>query len=142
MPFQDDAGFPGADRLIWNGVSRRWFCLVDGMASSQVRASALTGQSLAIPKDGYWLGLSCVPRVWWWSGGSWGGTTRRVSMDRLAATLIFAGWDRTSAKRRKVPLTTVARHKPRHSLFGDRFLQRRRPGASHGCAHLLGRSRG
>jgi len=26
-------------------------------------------------------------------------------VDRLAATLIFAGWDRTSAMRRKVPLT-------------------------------------
>jgi hypothetical protein len=89
------------------------------MAASQVRASALTGQSLAISKE-VLAGFAVGTQVWWWSGGSWGGTTRRVSMDRLAATLIFAGWDRTSAKRRKVPLATVAGRKPRHSLFGDR----------------------
>src|SRR6266702_3174835 len=38
-------------------------------------------------------GLWCVPRVWWWPGGSWGGTRRRASVDRLPAKLIFAGWD-------------------------------------------------
>jgi hypothetical protein len=58
--------------------------------------------------------------VWWWPGGSWEGTTRRVSMDRLPAKLIFAGWDRTSAKRRKVPLTTVAWQWPWHRVHGDR----------------------
>jgi hypothetical protein len=35
------------------------------------------------------------------------GTTRRGGVDRLAATLMFAGWDRRSVMRRKVPLTRV-----------------------------------
>src|SRR6266516_424151 len=46
------------------------------------------------------------------------------SMDRLPTILIFAGWDRMSARRRKVPLTTVASasgwDRPRHSVHGDR----------------------
>jgi hypothetical protein len=46
--------------------------------------------------------------LWWWSGSLGDGTTRRDGVDRLAATLIFAGWDRTSAMRRKVPLTKLA----------------------------------
>src|SRR5918912_2204038 len=62
-------------------------------------------------------------------------------MDRLAATLIFAGWDRTSAKRRKVPLTTVAWHRPRHSLFGDRSCSGGVPARRTNRVHLLGRSR-
>src|SRR6266511_343123 len=77
------------------------------MVSRQARAPTLTGQSLEISKDGCWLAFAVRARVWWWPGGSWDGTTRRDSVDRLAATLIFAGWDRRSAKRRKVPLTTV-----------------------------------
>jgi hypothetical protein len=83
-------------------------------------SSALAGQSLEISKDGCWLAFVVRARVWWWPGGSWGGTTRRDSVDRLAATLIFAGWDRRSAKRRKVPLTTVAWHGPWHRVHGGR----------------------
>ena len=41
-------------------------------------------------------------------------------MDRLPAILIFAGWDRTSARRRKVPLTTVASHRARQRVHGGR----------------------
>jgi hypothetical protein len=58
------------------------------------------------------------------------GTTRRDGVDRLAATLIFAGWDRTSAMRRKVPLTSFATARPWHPAPGDRSCPRRRPGAS------------
>jgi hypothetical protein len=41
-------------------------------------------------------------------------------VDRLAATLIFAGWDRTSAMRRKVPLTKFATARSWHRALGDR----------------------
>jgi hypothetical protein len=60
--------------------------------------------------------------VLWWrrSGGLRDGTTRRDGVDRLAATLIFAGWDRTSAMRRKVPLTRFATARPWHRAPGDR----------------------
>jgi hypothetical protein len=59
--------------------------------------------------------------LWWWrSGGLGDGTTRRDGVDRLAATLIFAGWDRTSAMRRKVPLTRFATVRPWHRAPGDR----------------------
>ena len=79
--------------------------------------------------------------LWWWrSGGVGDGTTRRDGVDRLAATLIFAGWDRTSAMRRKVPLTRFAMARPWHRALGGSVLQRRRPGASWSF-HLLGRSR-
>src|SRR5512132_2457050 len=58
---------------------------------------------------------------WWWRSGSLrDGTTRRDGVDRLAATLIFAGWDRTSAMRRKVPLTKFAMARPWHRALGDR----------------------
>jgi hypothetical protein len=93
--------------LIWNGLSRRCSCLVDGMVSRQ--ASICADRAVAGDIEGRVLaGVWVRVRVWWWPGGSWGGTTRRVRMDRLAAKLIFADWDRTSARRRKVPLTTVA----------------------------------
>src|SRR6266508_81506 len=90
------------------------------MVSRQARAPTLTGQSLEISKDGGWLAFAVRARVWGWPGGSLGFTTRRDSVDRLPATLILAGWDRRSAKRRKVHLTTVAWHRPRHRVHGDR----------------------
>src|SRR5215207_11636957 len=46
-------------------------------------------------------------RVRGWSCG-WVGTTRRGMVDRRTTTLMYAGWDRRSAIRRKVPLTRNA----------------------------------
>jgi len=43
----------------------------------------------------------------WWPGG-WVGTARRDVVDRQATTLMYAGRDRRSAIRRKVPLTRNA----------------------------------
>ncbi len=40
--------------------------------------------------------------VWWWPGGRVG-TTRQGMVDRQTTTLMYAGWDRRSAIRRKVP---------------------------------------
>jgi hypothetical protein len=74
------------------------------------------------------------------SGSLWDGTTRRDGVDRLAATLILAGWDRTSAIRRKVPLTSFASARPRQRTPGDRSCSGGVP-ARGGRGHLLGRSR-
>lgn len=98
--------------LIWNGLSRRRFCLVDGMVCGQ-RA----GRAGARDRAGGWR--SGV--LWWWRSGSLGdGTTRRDGVDRLTATLLFAGWDRTSAMRRTLPLTRFATAWPWHRAPGDR----------------------
>ena len=80
----------------------------------------------------------CVAR--WGSGCCWGKTTRRDGVDRLTATLIFADWDRTSAIRRKVPLTRFASVRPRQRTPGDRSCSGGVP-ARRGRGHLLGRSR-
>jgi hypothetical protein len=66
------------------------FCLVDGMVSRQVGASALTAQWLEASEVVVaGVGGACPGLVV--AGRLLGGTTRRVSGDRLAATLIFAG---------------------------------------------------
>src|SRR5829696_7436380 len=69
-----------------------------------------------------------------------GGRCSPDGVDRLAATLIFAGWDRTSAMRRKVPLTKFATARPWHRALGDRSCSGGVP-ARRGRGHLLGRSR-
>jgi hypothetical protein len=43
------------------------------------------------------------PRRWWWAGSEVS-TMRRRAVVRLAATLMFAGRDRRSGIRRKLPL--------------------------------------
>src|SRR6266536_4740570 len=49
------------------------------------------------------------------------GTTRRGVVDRSTTTLMYAGWDRRSAIRRKVPLTrNAAGQAGAHNTFGDR----------------------
>ena len=55
----------------------------------------------------------------WWAGSE-ASTMRRRTVVRLAATLMFAGRDRMSAIRRKLPLTSFASAQPRHSAAGDR----------------------
>jgi hypothetical protein len=118
--------------LIWNGLSRRRFCLVDGMVCGQQASRAGARDRLG----GWWSGV-----LWWWRSGSLRDpTTRRDGVDRLAATLIFAGWDRTSAMRRKVPLTRFATARPWHRALGDRSCSGGVP-ARRGHVHLLGRSR-
>ena len=52
-------------------------------------------------------GCAGAGQGWRWSG-SRGGTPRRDVVDRRTATLMYAGWDRRSAMRRKVPLTSHA----------------------------------
>src|SRR5829696_7918128 len=59
-------------------------------------------------------------RVRGWSCG-WVGTTRRGMVDRRTTTLMYAGWDRRSAIRRKVPLTrNAAGQAGAHNTDGDR----------------------
>jgi hypothetical protein len=53
-------------------------------------------------------------------------------VDRRTATLMYAGWDRRSAMRRKVPLTSCAPAEPAQSTGGDSVLRRRHPGAGYG----------
>jgi hypothetical protein len=125
---------PDMERLVKAMVlPGRWHGFKTG------ESPTLTGQSLEISKDGCWLAFAVRARVWWWPGGSWDGTTRRDSVDRLSATLLFAGWDRTSAKRRKVPLTTVAWQWPWHRVHGDRSWGGGVP-ARRTDVHLLCRS--
>jgi hypothetical protein len=51
----------------------------------------------------------------------WVGTTRRGMVGRRATTLMYAGWDRRSAIRRKVPLTrNAAGQAGAHRTDGDR----------------------
>jgi hypothetical protein len=59
-----------------------------------------------------------VPGRGW--AGSVVGTPRRGMVDRRTATLMYAGRDRRSATRRKVPLTKRAPAWPAHSAHGDR----------------------
>src|SRR5215203_7023653 len=47
------------------------------------------------------------PARWWWTGPVVG-MTRRRGVGRLPARLMYAGWDRRSAVRRKGPLTKYA----------------------------------
>jgi hypothetical protein len=56
---------------------------------------------------------------WGWPG-SVIGTPRRGMVDRRTATLMYAGRDRRSAPRRKVPLTKRAPAWPAQSTHGDR----------------------
>ena len=56
----------------------------------------------------------------WWRPGSLVGTPRRGMVGRRTATLMYAGRNRRSATRRKVPLTKRAPAEPSHSTGGDR----------------------
>ncbi len=85
---------------MWSGLSRELFCLVDGMVLAQVK-TALVARS-----PGWHVhrrGGGARPG-WGWPG-SVIGTPRRGMVDRRTATLMYAGRDRRSATRRKVPLT-------------------------------------
>jgi len=85
-------------------------------------------EPLALPREG-----SLVSPHWWWAGSEML-TTRRRTVVRLTATLIFAGRDRMSVIRRKVPLTSCASARPRHSAAGDRSCN----GGSPACREQLG----
>src|SRR5215211_8450915 len=75
------------------------------------------------------------PVGWWWAGPVVG-MTRRRGMGRLPARLMFAGWDRRSAVRRKVPLTS---HAPAlawwHRTGGDRPCNGGAPARHGGHGH-------
>jgi hypothetical protein len=75
------------------------------------------------------------PARWWWAGPVVG-MTRRRGMGRLPARLMFAGWDRRSAVRRKVPLTS---HAPGlawwHRTAGDRPCSGGAPACHGGLDH-------
>jgi hypothetical protein len=60
---------------------------------------------------------------------------RRRTVVRLAATLMFAGWDRMSGIRRKLPLTSFASALPRHSAAGDRSCNGGSPAHRGGLGH-------
>jgi hypothetical protein len=88
------------------------FCLVVGMVLGQETASAGRASWWLL-----WVGLGGW--VWWWPGGGVG-TTRGGMVDRRATTLMYAGWDRRSVIRRKVPLTrNAAGQTGGHSRNGD-----------------------
>jgi hypothetical protein len=93
--------------------------------------------------------LGEAPCWWRWFGsprglGRWAGsqigTPRRGVVDRRTATLLYAGWDRRPAMRRKVPLTrrAPAPRQPSHRTGGDRSCSggapARRAAASHPAA--------
>jgi hypothetical protein len=81
-------------------------------------------------------------RSQWGRPSSVVGATRRGGMDRQAATLMYAGRDRRSAIRRKVPLTSVVSGQAgRHSRNGDRSCHGGAPAHRDDGVHLLGRSR-
>src|SRR6266545_2258573 len=78
-----------------------------------------SGAGSAGRRDAGWRARG-VERAWWWPGG-WVGTTRRGMVDRPTTTLMYAGWDRRSAIRREVPLTSnAAGLAGAHNTFGDR----------------------
>jgi len=118
--------------LIWNGLSRRRFAWWTGWVRGMRAGHAGSVWSGARSWSGRAIG--------WWPGHSRDGATRRDGVDRLTATLIFAGWDRTSAIRRKVPLTRFASARPWHRAPGDRSCSGGVP-ARRARGHLLGRSR-
>jgi GTP-binding protein EngB required for normal cell division len=103
-----------ADYLMWNGLSRGLFCLVDGMVWGG-RTGAVGARQVA---DGM---ADAGEGSGWWGPSSPVGTTCRGGMDRQAATLMYAGRNRRSAIRRKVPLTSVVSGQTGgHSSDGDR----------------------
>jgi hypothetical protein len=71
----------------------------------------------------------------WRGAGSEVSTMRRRTVVRLAATLMFAGWDRMSGIRRKLPLTSFASALPRHSAAGDRSCNGGSPAHGGGLGH-------
>jgi hypothetical protein len=60
---------------------------------------------------------------------------RRRTVVRLSATLMFAGWYRMSGIRRKLPLTSFASARPRHSAAGDRSCNGGTPAHREGLGH-------
>jgi hypothetical protein len=65
-----------------------------------------TGSSIVVRLLPFCWAASPLPSGgWWWGSGSESSTMRRRAVVRLAATLMFAGWDRMSGIRRKLPLT-------------------------------------
>src|SRR4029450_10312057 len=106
--------------------------LVDGVVCRQVSRSRVSVGALD-GADGEGRCAAC----WWGPGGFGDGTAGRDNVARLPATLIFAGWDRTSAIRRKVPLTKVASAKPWHRALGDRSCSGGVPARPAGRGHLL-----
>jgi hypothetical protein len=86
-----------------------------------------------------WGGRQSPPRRW---PGSPIGKPRRGMVDRRTATLMYAGRDRRSATRRKVPLTKCAPATPAQSTHGDRSCSggapARRAAGGHRGADLSG----
>jgi hypothetical protein len=90
------------------------FRLVDGVVLGQ-GAAAWTALGDRVVG---WCAVA-EPVRWWPSSRV--GTTRRGMVDRQATTLMYAGRDRRSALRRKVPLTrNAAGRTGTHNTDGDR----------------------
>ena len=92
------------------------FCLVDGVVLGQ---GAAAREALGRRDAGWGARGGGAHARWWPCGGV--GTTRRGMVDRRTTTLMYAGWDRRSAIRRKVPLTrNAAGQAGTQNTFGDR----------------------
>jgi hypothetical protein len=96
---------------MWSGLSRRlfpgrWHDFGAGEDSARCARSWFIGGWRSRPGWG-WAGLVV-------------GTPRRGMVDRRTATLMYAGRNRRSAPRRKVPLTKRAPAWPAQSTHGDR----------------------
>jgi hypothetical protein len=87
---------------MWNGLSRErlawWMAWLSGRA---------TDGAVLVEARRWWLLGREIVAVSRGRPGWVIGTSRRGGVDRLAATLMFAGRDRRSVMRRKVPLTSV-----------------------------------
>ena len=76
-----------------------------------------------------------------WRPGSKISTMRRRSVVRLTATLMFAGRNRMSAIRRKLPLSSFASAVPRHAAAGDRSCNGGSPAHRGNLGHQASRGR-
>ena len=81
------------------------------------------------------VGVTTPVMVVGWRAGSEVSTMRRRTVVRLAATLMYAGRDRMSGIRRKLPLTSFASAQPRHSAAGDRSCNGGSPAHRGGLGH-------
>jgi hypothetical protein len=88
---------------MWSGLSRELFFLVGGMILAQLKTTLVgRGPGRKVHRRG-----GGARPGWGWAG-SVIGTPRRGMVDRRTATLMYAGRNRRSATRRKVPLTKRA----------------------------------
>src|SRR6266487_1754645 len=118
------------DVLMWSGLS------IGGFPWSVAWSPGMRGRrGLGLEQD------NMLVRAWrrllrlGWRPGPRVSTTRQGVVDWRTATLMYAGRDRRSATRRKVPLTKRAPAWPSHSTGGDRSCSggapARRAPASH-----------